>query len=245
MIIILSLLLIKAMTSLNHNIQLYAFDVSNYCSSVKIALQYKGLEYSTLSPPDGYGSIEYKKIISMGTIPALIVNGVSISESQVILEYLDQKYPNTNQLFLSDPDKNAKLRLAHRLHDLYLEPLMRALFKHMDPNIRDNDLVKEKFDLFNNRLIQLENIIEEGDFFINQQFSVAECIYPPTLLMADMMSDELGQLINYDNYPKLKAWYSKIKTHPSIAPTLGKAQKATQNWIEKKRNDGVISKCSL
>ena len=90
----------------NMNIKLYAYDISNYCSSIKIALQYKELDYSEIPPPDGYGSIEYKKIVHMGTIPALVITNNNnddfvISESQVILEYLDQKFPHTKPLFLA------------------------------------------------------------------------------------------------------------------------------------------------
>jgi len=102
LMIILFLIRLDYMSSF---IKLYAYDISNYCSSVKIALQYKELSYIELPPPDGYGSNEYKKIVMMGTIPALVITNDNddfvISESQVILEYLDQKFPTTKQIFLS------------------------------------------------------------------------------------------------------------------------------------------------
>jgi len=173
-VIIILLSLVVDMSSL----VLYALDVSNYCSSVKIALLYKGLDHEIIAPPGGYGSQEYKRIIPMGTIPAIVVENNQISESQVILEYLDDKFPDTKRLFLKDPDANAKLRMIHRLHDLYLEPQIRALFKHMDPKVRDYDFVKEKFDLFNSRLVQLENIIsEEGPFLPSEGEVFISCIF--------------------------------------------------------------------
>ena len=128
-VIIILLSLVVDMSSL----VLYALDVSNYCSSVKIALLYKGLDHEIIAPPGGYGSQEYKRIIPMGTIPAIVVENNQISESQVILEYLDDRFPDTKRLFLKDPDANAKLRMIHRLHDLYLEPQIRALFKKKKP----------------------------------------------------------------------------------------------------------------
>lgn len=228
------------------SIKLYAFDISNYCSSVKIALEYKQLSYEVIPPPSGYGSVEYKAIVPMGTIPGLVDDTTVISESQVILEYLDQKYPNSRPIFISsDAALNARVRFVHRLHDLYLEPSIRSLFKHMDPSIRSNDIVKEKFDIFNSRLIQLENIIsEEGPYIMGDTFTVAECILPPTLLMTDMMAEELGESVKYDNHPRLKKWWLGIQLHSTISPILCKARIATNEWIHKKKQ-GAISKCSL
>lgn len=229
------------------SIVLYAHDVSNYCSSVKIALLYKGLDHVIIPPPSGYGSEEYKRIVPMGTIPAIVYDKVPISESQVILEYLDDKFPDTKRLFLKDPDTNAKLRMVHRLHDLYLEPQIRALFKHMDPKLRDKDFVKEKFDLFNSRLIQLENIVsEKGPFFMGDCFTLADCVLPPTLIMTDMMSKELGQQVCYDDHIKLKSWWQRIQTDKCVSVVLEKAVVATQEWIDRKKiSTGEISKCSL
>jgi len=241
LVLIILLLLSKVMSS----IVLYALDVSNYCSSVKIALLYKGLDHVIIPPPSGYGSAEYKRIIPMGTIPAIVYEEVPISESQVILEYLDDKFPDTKRLFLKDPEMNAMVRMVHRLHDLYLEPQIRALFKHMDPKVRDNDFVKEKFDLFNSRLIQLENIVsDEGPYFLGD-FTVADCVLPPTLIMTEMMAKELGQQVGYDDHIKLKNWWKRIKDDKCVSAVLEKAAVATQEWIDRKKNTGEISKCSL
>ena len=117
----------------------------------------------------------------------------------------------------------------------------------MDPNKRNNDKVLEKFTMFNSRLAQLERILREngeGPFFMGDQFTIAECILPPTLLMTELMAEELGMKINFDENIKLKKWYEDIKTHPCVAPTLDKSTAATLEWINRKRV-GVVSKCSL
>jgi len=128
-----------------------------------------------------------------------------------------------------------------------IEPQIRSLFIDMDPNKRNNDKVVEKFTLFNNRLQLLERILDEeggGPFFMNDCFSVAECILPPTLLMTELMAEELGTKINFDENIKLKKWYEEIKTNPIVAPILQKATVATIEWISKKKG-GAVSKCSL
>ena len=52
--------------------QLYYSSISNYCSKVKILIDYKKIDIEFLPPPGGYGSDEFKKISPQGTIPTLI-----------------------------------------------------------------------------------------------------------------------------------------------------------------------------
>lgn len=123
---------------------LYCNDISNYAAAVKIVLNYKHVDYKMVLPPDGYGSSAYKAIVPSGKIPA-IVDSFSLtespfvlSESAVILEYLEETFPCPSLLFKS-PQRNANSRYAVRVHDLYMEPALRSLFSHMRPSVRELD----------------------------------------------------------------------------------------------------------
>ena len=100
-------------------ITLFALDVSNFCSPIKIALNFKGVSYEVKQPPGGYGSNEYKSIVPMGTIPAIQAqnkygNGlVTLSESSVILEYIEDAIPYPS-LMLDDPAGKAAVRFVNR-----------------------------------------------------------------------------------------------------------------------------------
>ena len=61
---------------------LYSLPISNYSGKVLHVIRFKGLESEVLPPPGGYGSDEYKKIVSSGTIPALDHDGIILSESE-------------------------------------------------------------------------------------------------------------------------------------------------------------------
>jgi glutathione S-transferase len=100
-------------------ITLFALDVSNYCSPIKIALNFKGIYYEIKEPPGGYGSNEFKTIVPMGTIPAIQVHDdegnilATISESSVILEYIEDKIPFPS-LMLDHPAGKAAVRFVNR-----------------------------------------------------------------------------------------------------------------------------------
>ncbi len=102
-------------------ITLFALDVSNFCSPIKIALNFKGVSYEVKQPPGGYGSNEYKSLVPMGTIPAIQVHDtygkdlVTISESSVILEYIEDAIPFPS-LMPEDPAGKAAVRFINRFY---------------------------------------------------------------------------------------------------------------------------------
>ena len=73
--------------------QLYAIPVSTYSAKVRIALGAKGLDYEMVPPPGGYSTPEYMAIVPLGTIPALRDGALCLSESDTLIEYLEDKYP--------------------------------------------------------------------------------------------------------------------------------------------------------
>ena len=48
-------------------ITLYNVPVSSYGAKVRIILAHKGIEWTELAPPDGYGSPAYRAVIPSGT----------------------------------------------------------------------------------------------------------------------------------------------------------------------------------
>ena len=76
----------------------YATALSNYSAKVRIALCVKAVAFQEIAPPGGYRSESYRNIAPMGTIPALQVEGQLISESEAILEYLEDRYPEPPML---------------------------------------------------------------------------------------------------------------------------------------------------
>src|SRR5271169_4158608 len=111
--------------------KLYSRDLSNFSGKSRIVIYEKGLNVEMVDPPGGIGSAEYKKLNALGKIPALqLDNGQVIAESEVINEYLEDKFPEKS-LLPKDAEGRAKVRSFSRFHDLYLDPPMRALLPQL------------------------------------------------------------------------------------------------------------------
>ena len=144
--------------------KLYNLNLSNFATKSRLVIYEKGLNIEMAPIPGGdLNSPEYAKINPLGKTPALDADGLLIPESEVINEYLEDKYP-TPALMPKSPEGRAKVRIITRFHDLYLEPPLRALFGQMNPKTRDEKVVGEKVTDLKNRIDQLEKMLADGGF---------------------------------------------------------------------------------
>src|SRR6266478_9175671 len=205
--------------------KLYNMNLSNFASKCRIAIYDKGLNIEIAAIPGiNLKSPEYLKINPLGKTPALDADGVIIAESEIINEYLEDKYP-TPPLLPKSPEGRAKVRILTRFHDLYLEPPLRALFGQMNPKTRDEKVVGEKVTEFKNRLDQLEKIIADGGFATGSEFTLADCALAPTMFFATNLLPAFGAQ-PLDGRPRIAAWWTHVQTRPSVKKALGEMGEA-------------------
>ena len=211
---------------------LYSLPISNYCGKVLHALRFKDVECEILPPPGGYGSEEYKKRVPSGTIPALDYDGVILSESEVINEYLNEVFPEPN-LLPGSAEQRAKIRMLCRLHDLKLEPIVRSLFPAMSPEKRDAEMVEKQLREMEQSLDRLRGLIQSGPFLVGKAPSLADCAFSQTLMLAGMMWKELGA--EWSLGKELEDWQQMMGELASVQSVLDPAREATEAWLEGKR----------
>eukprot|EP00198_Chlamydomonas_reinhardtii_P009405 XP_001698742.1 predicted protein [Chlamydomonas reinhardtii] len=129
-------------------LELYDDPHSEYSAKVKVALYAKGLVWTPVAVPCGSTrSPEFRAVNPLGKIPALWVtfeNGHRelLIESEVIMEFLEDAFPDAPPLLPREPLARSKARLVSRFHDLYVEPALRRLYPQVAPSARDPRLVQ-------------------------------------------------------------------------------------------------------
>ena len=100
-------------------IKVYGVSISNYFSTAKAALVEKNVEFEEVATfpsdkPDVLASSP------MGKVPYIEVDGKSLSETNVIFDYLEDCYPEP-ALYPADPWDRAKAKEIIRTVELYID----------------------------------------------------------------------------------------------------------------------------
>jgi glutathione S-transferase len=198
--------------------KLYTVPLSNYGNKSVIVIYEKGLNIELVPPPGELKSAEYLAINPLGKVPALQVDGLVIPESETINEYLEDKFP-TPPLLPRDPEGRARVRSLSRLHDLYIDPPLRALFFQVDPKTRNAEVVKQSLADLAARLDYLEARIGTP-WAAGEEFSLADCALAPTVWYVEKITPLFGAPDPLASRPKLKAWFTRVRERPSVKRAL-------------------------
>jgi len=155
-------------------ITLCGFSASNYYNKAKLALLEKGvpfeerLVFPTVSAPALSDS-------PMGKVPYLLADGLSISESQAIVEYLEGRYPEP-RLYPSGPGPAAKCRELIYVIELYLELPARRLYPEAFFGGKVADDTKRQVSAQLAKAVHaLEVLMRFEPFAAGKDFSYADC----------------------------------------------------------------------
>jgi len=170
--------------------KLYTVPLSNFGNKSVIVVYEKGADVEIVPPPGELKSPEYLAINPLGKIPVLDANGTVIAESEVINEFLEEKFPNP-PLLPKEPEARARVRSFTRHHDLYLDPPMRVLFFQMDPKTRDAEIVKKSLAEVVSQLDYLESRIG-SPWAAGSSFTLADCALAPSVWYAARVLPAFG-----------------------------------------------------
>ena len=139
-----------------------------------------------------------------GRVPVLEEAGRPLPESAVIMEFLEERYPEP-ALLPPDPADRAFVRLMifrdHELTDPYYA------FRRGEEGGREELAAM---------LQALDIVLGERSFLGGAEFGLADIAYVPWLLRT---RDMLG--IDLDGFPTLAAWLARLEERPSIAAEAG------------------------
>src|SRR5688500_9789455 len=97
--------------------------VSPYVRKVLVCMELKGLDYEVDPITPFFGNDEFRRLSPLCRIPVLIDDGLILTDSSVICEYLDERYPGSPLLPL-DPRERAAARWLEEYADTRLGDLM-------------------------------------------------------------------------------------------------------------------------
>ncbi len=153
-------------------IQLCGFAASNYYNKVKLALLEKNVPFEEqlvwIGQTDAAGS-------PLGKVPYIVTPQGPISESTVILEYIEQAHPQ-HPLLPADPFAAAKVRELVRYLELHLELVARNLYPEAFFGGKVSDAAKEKTRAqLEKNIAAFATLARFSPFVAGDTFTLADC----------------------------------------------------------------------
>ncbi len=171
-----------------------------YCARVRIVLAEKNVEYEAVEVDLADRPAWIYEKNSTGRVPVLEEDGWLLPESAVIMEFLEERYPEP-PLLAPDPADRARARLAIFRHSDLADPYYALR--------RAEDGAAERLDT---QLAKLDASLSERPWLGGSAYGLADIAYVPWLLRA---RDMLG--VALDGFPAVADWVDRLVERPAVA----------------------------
>ncbi len=228
----------------------YYYFLSNCAQRVTIALEEKGLPWTAHAInlfTQENTSDEYFRINPKGLVPALVHDGVVVTESMDILRYLEERFPDP-PLYPADPDQRRQtdrwMDSATENHVAVVKTFMysqilgaskkQEMMEHYLEKQDDQELIafhqqtlagfsQDQVDAAERRLFgfydDIEQTLGQHPWLVGDSFSYADIAWFVTYFM----NRRVGA-VDFRNYPRIRDWGERIKQRPSFQGGVARLQ---------------------
>lgn len=173
-----------------------------YCARVRIVLAEKGVEVETVEVDlEDRPAWIYEKNPT-GRVPVLEEDGLALPESRVLMEYLEERFPEP-PLLPADPAARALARLPIERFD----SLAAAYYALRRDEAGAWDRLQE-------RLADLDSDLAARPFLGGAAYSLADVAYLPWILRLPGLGVDLAP------YAAIRAWVERLAQRPAVAAEL-------------------------
>lgn len=193
---------------------LCGFAVSNYYNKVKLAMLEKGvafteeLNWASKDEPTLGAS-------PLGKVPFLRTPQGTLCESQVILEYLEDAYPQV-PLLPADPFERAKVRELVAFTELHLELVARRVYVQafFGGTVSQGTIDGARRDL-ERGIRGFERLAKFAPFLAGERFTLADIWLYVWLDFADSVGQPFDRAL-----PRIGPWFARVAARPSVGASL-------------------------
>jgi glutathione S-transferase len=211
--------------------QLISLPASPFAARIRIAIRAKGLDVEIVPPPSGWPhDRRFRDVSPTGRVPVLVLDdGEAVWESTVILELLEELFPQARPLLPAGVLERARTRQLVRVADLYLMPPMVALAtpQRLTESPAENRRLLEQLA---DALAMLDDLLEDGPYAVGGSLSHADCAIAPALLAARVTGGRLG-IDPIESLPRVEAYARAVIRDEHVALALVEMQEGIRRLV--------------
>jgi glutathione S-transferase len=195
-------------------VTLYGSPISNYYNKIKLALMEKEIAFleELVAPSQDEAML---KLSPLGKIPFIKSNDSYLSESQAILEYLEDTFP-ANPLYPAAAFERAKCREFIQHLELNVELIARRLYaeaffgRTVSQEIKDEVRAK-----ITSGLTGLARLMKLSPYALGAKFTAADVVAWPHLQLVSFATQKIyGQNLVVEYIPGIEAYIKMIESRP-------------------------------
>ncbi len=207
-------------------LKLHGTPISNFYCIVKQALQEKEMAFEEVHVMANQEPV-FLAISPMGKIPALETEHGFLTETNVILEYLDALQP-TPPLYPQDAFARAKVQQLIKVAELYVEAPAHALVPALFGGPLPDYLRDTTRPLMQRGLAALGRLAKFSPWIAGEQFGAADIFVYRSLGLSAVMAQRFYDWNLLAEVDGLNAWYARMAQRPLTQAIDAEAKAATQ-----------------
>jgi glutathione S-transferase/RNA polymerase-associated protein len=206
-------------------LHLYEHPLSPYAQKVKLALYEKGIEFDA-STPDIFGGSDERFVRSSPRreVPSLLDDDCTVFDSTIILEYLEDKWPEPPML-PSGPAERARVRMLEEMCDTTYEAINWAVAEILVFGRARGELAERLLGRAREQIAGvhawLERQLGERDFFNGGSFGWGDAAVFPHVSGSAALAG-----VAPPGGSRLAAWLTRVADRPSVKKVTASAMQA-------------------
>ena len=207
---------------------LYGAPLSPFVRKVRLYLLEKGLDYQLeIVTPFGQPAW-FRELSPLGRIPAMRDGDVTLADSSVICQYLEEKHPQLAPLYGRDAEERARVRWLEKYSDYEVAPLAtfgvfrnRALKPTMGQPCDEAAVQAALTDKLPPHFDYLEKALGSAEYFVGERLTMADLAFTTQLINME----HGGERLDAERWPRLAAHYERITARDSVQAVVPAEQK--------------------
>jgi len=198
-------------------IRLCGFHVSNYHNKARLALLEKGIAFEEDASCRPSQKDDWIARSPIGKVPVLEARGTTLTESQVICEYLEDAYPE-KPLYPKDPLARAKVRELITHIEWHMEMVARRLYAQAFFGGTVSDALKQAVEKDLTRGVRTLKALARFDPFIaGKDLTLADCVAFVHLPLVSLSTKLVLGRDMLEGLPQMKDYIKTLRARPAFA----------------------------